>query len=495
MPLTSARFGRTSVALGFLVLPLLVSARASESPSAAQVHDALARASAAMRSIAVHGGYVWRISEDGRSRFGENPTTATQIWVQPPGTPAVGSAFLRMYEATGDTVHLDAARDAALALVHGQLESGGWDYLVEFDPELRSRWAYRADGAVAETTREGRRNLSTYDDDNTQSVIRFLVRFCVAAASHPDPRDAQIADARDYALRKLIEAQYPNGAWPQRWSGTPHDPKRLPVVPASFPEAYPREHPQTTYYSHYTLNDATHRDCVRTLLEAHRLTGVAAYREAAHRGADFLLLAQLPAPQSAWAQQYDAAMHPAWARAFEPPAVCTSESGGVLTLLLEMYSEFGDTRYLDAAKAALPWFERVRLGPDRWARLYEIGTDRPIYGDRDGRIHYSLGEISEERRTGYSWEGSYNLPTVLRRVAGAPASLSTESPRRNASSDREAASVLASQHADGSWKGPARAGTSSTETAWISSLQFVRNVETLCAWLEASRTDREPDHT
>jgi hypothetical protein len=448
-----------------------------------------------MRSIAVHGGYVWRVSEDGRSRFGENPATPTQIWVQPPGTPAVGSAFVRMYEATNDALHLEAAREAALALVHGQLESGGWDYLVEFDPALRSRWAYRADRTVAVGVREARRNVSIYDDDNTQSVIRFLVRFCVAAASRPDPRDTEIAEARDYALRKLVEAQYPNGAWPQRWAETPHDPERFPVVQASLPEDYPRTYPQTPYYGHYTLNDATHRDCVSTLLEAHRLTGVADYREAARRGADFLLLAQLPAPQPAWAQQYDAAMQPAWARAFEPPAVCTSESGGVLALLLEMYSEFGDTRYLDAAKAALPWFERVRLGPDRWARLYEIGTDRPIYGDRDGRIHYSLETISEERRTGYSWEGSYNLPTVLRRVADAPSSLSTERARRNAPSDRAAASVLASQDADGFWKGPARAGASSSETTWISSLQFVRNVETLCAWLEASHADREPDHT
>ena len=38
-----------------------------------------------------------------------------------------------------------------------------------------------------------------------------------------------------------------------------------------------------------------------------------------------------------------------------------------------------------------------------WARYYEIGTDRPILGDRDKTIHDKVNEISLERRNGYSW--------------------------------------------------------------------------------------------
>ena len=38
-----------------------------------------------------------------------------------------------------------------------------------------------------------------------------------------------------------------------------------------------------------------------------------------------------------------------------------------------------------------------------WARYYEIGTDRPIFGDRDKSIHDNVNEISKERRNGYSW--------------------------------------------------------------------------------------------
>ena len=47
------------------------------------------------------------------------------------------------------------------------------------------------------------------------------------------------------------------------------------------------------------------------------------------------------------------------------------------------------------------------IRPRTWARLYEIRTNRPIYGDRDGSVHYHLSEISEERRLGYEWQGSF----------------------------------------------------------------------------------------
>ncbi|HYT69764.1 MAG TPA: pectate lyase, partial [Gemmatimonadales bacterium] len=45
---------------------------------------------------------------------------------------------------------------------------------------------------------------------------------------------------------------------------------------------------------------------------------------------------------------------------------------------------------------------REGAGP-LWARFYEIGTNRPIFSDRDGVIRYDLREIGEERRRGYLW--------------------------------------------------------------------------------------------
>jgi len=40
-----------------------------------------------------------------------------------------------------------------------------------------------------------------------------------------------------------------------------------------------------------------------------------------------------------------------------------------------------------------------------WARYCEIGSDRPIFGERDKTIHDNVREISKERRNGYSWFG------------------------------------------------------------------------------------------
>lgn len=40
-----------------------------------------------------------------------------------------------------------------------------------------------------------------------------------------------------------------------------------------------------------------------------------------------------------------------------------------------------------------------------WPRFSEIGTDQPIFGDRDSTIHDDVNELSRERRNGYAWYG------------------------------------------------------------------------------------------
>ena len=84
-------------------------------------------------SVAAHGGYVYYYSVDLKQQWGEGVATGDQIWVQPPGTPTVGMAYLKAYEATGDSFYLKAAQDAAEALVYGQLKSRGWTNLIDFN--------------------------------------------------------------------------------------------------------------------------------------------------------------------------------------------------------------------------------------------------------------------------------------------------------------------------------------------------------------------------
>lgn len=45
--------------------------------------------------------------------------------------------------------------------------------------------------------------------------------------------------------------------------------------------------------------------------------------------------------------------------------------------------------------------------PPLWARFYELGTNRPLYLDRDSVFRYDFTEISYERRSGYSYHGTW----------------------------------------------------------------------------------------
>ena len=389
-------------------------APAAEVPLSQQAVAAMQKSTAYLRSIATEGGYLWRYSTDLTQRAGERTATATQIWVQPPGTPSVGMAFLRAYEATGDATYLDAAKAAADALAVGQLASGGWDYLIDFDPQRSSAWYRRSDiGRITPAEAAKRRNVTTFDDDNSQSALRLLLAVAEASQGSNEPRDLRIREARDYAVTKLLEAQRPNGGWPQRWNGVPVAATEYPVQPARYPVSYPREYPNVNYNGFYTLNDNTHRDCVTTLLEASRRLKRPELRAAALKGGDFLILAQMPEPQPVWAQQYNPQLEPAWARAFEPPSLCSSESVGAMRLLVDLYLESGDEKYLAPLPRAIAWFKRSEIAPGIWARMYELETNRPVYGDHDGKIRYRVEDLSPERQTGYSWRGPYGVAGVI----------------------------------------------------------------------------------
>ncbi len=121
----------------------------------------------------------------------------------------------------------------------------------------------------------------------------------------------------------------------------------------------------------------------------------------------------MPDPQPAWAQQYNPQLEPAWARAFEPPSICSSESVGAMRLLVDLYLESGDDKYLAPLPRAIAWFKRSEVAPGVWARMYELQTNKPVYGDRDGKIKYRIEDLSAERQTGYSWRGAYGVPGVI----------------------------------------------------------------------------------
>jgi PelA/Pel-15E family pectate lyase len=249
----------------------------------------------------------------------------------------------------------------------------------------------------------------TIDNDATYTQIRFLA---AVDAAQTDPR---YRAAVEKGLRYLLAAQYANGGWPQFY----------PLLPG--------------YYTHITFND----DAMTGVLEL--LRDVAEGRQpfdwvgpeirgraatAVAKGIACILRCQIEVHgvKTAWCAQHDEkTFEPVPARAYEHESISGYESVGVVRFLMGI--DHPSPAVIASIRGAVAWFEQVRLtglrieripapdlphgfdkrvvadpaAPPQWARFYEIGTNRPIFGGRDAVIRYSLAEIEGERRAGYRW--------------------------------------------------------------------------------------------
>ena len=90
---------KNSVRMGWAMMAAVVATGAvrAAAPLVTEARVTMEKATAFMRSIATEGGYLWRYSPDLKERAGEEKATATQIWVQPPGTPSMGMPFLTLH--------------------------------------------------------------------------------------------------------------------------------------------------------------------------------------------------------------------------------------------------------------------------------------------------------------------------------------------------------------------------------------------------------------
>jgi len=457
--------GLFTIALSlFLAIPV----RADD---AAPARQALERAARFLRSISTNGGYVGIYSPDLKQRYGEavyEKASSTQIWVQPPGTPSVGEVFLRAYQVTGDQQYLDAAREVGRALAWGQRKQGGWDHRVDV--------AHLTPDATKPERRSGH---CTLDDDISQGAIKFLMQL----DDHVD--EPWLDDSVRLALQFVMEAQFDNGAWPQ-W--------------------YPF---RGGYHDYYTYNDNTINDCILVMFQAHRRYREPTYLESARRGGDFIIASQIPAPQAGWAQQYSHDLQPAWARSFEPPGVCSAATARNIRTLIDVYLYTGDEKYLQPIPNAIDWLNSSKLPHeavagdevrqpvnseiDFWARLYEVKTNRPVYGDRMNprKMIYDIREVSQKERSSYGWQGTFGVPQAITyfqnvKQRGRKSILRERDATATAKSRREKAQSLEPQvqqvisrlDKQGRWvtDGMLRIGT------------FVSNMNLLCEYLEMQDT-------
>jgi PelA/Pel-15E family pectate lyase len=426
--------------------------------------------------VASHGGYVYYYSLDLEQRWGEGKATRDTIFVQPPGTPTVGMAYLKAHTATGYKFYLDAARETAESLVYGQLQSGGWTQVIHFAKTAKRMGKYR-------NGKGGGWNVSSLDDGQTQAALQFLM----LADQALQFKHARIHDAALYGLDALLKAQFANGGFPQVWT---RPVERKEVIKARFPgDDWRTEGKVKNYWDYYTLNDNLAGTVSDTLIVAHRVYKADKYRTALKKLGDFLILAQMPDPQPGWCQQYNYDMVPIWARKFEPPAITAWESQDVMETLIKIAQYTGEKKYLDPIPPALAYFNKCTLPDGRVARFYEFKTNKPLYMD----ARYQLTYDDSAAPGHYGWKQSARFARIEKNYKAVKSGDSPTRPRLAREMVEEVRRIIKAQDRDGRWitthAGERLVGQPRFARGfqYISSDVFSRHVETLSEYLASSK--------
>ncbi len=307
------------------------------------------------------------------------------------------------------------ARRIADIVVSFQTPAGGWSKNINLAKHARQPGErFAAANASPVTPKSDDYDLphestwhyiGTFDNNATITELQFLAKVISAAdATQAAPWRAAFLRGVDY----VFNAQFPNGGWPQVW----------PL--------------EGGYHDDVTYND----DAMINVLELVR--DVAGGREeyafvpaeirtraaaSLARGVQCILVSQIVVNghRTVWCQQHDAlTLRPASARNYEMPSQTAAESSVIASFLMSL--PHPEAAVVTAVHATAAWLKKtaiygraLKFGPEGrhlvdqpgagplWARYYEIGTDRPLFGDRDKTIHDNMDEISAERRRGYSW--------------------------------------------------------------------------------------------
>ncbi len=272
-----------------------------------------------------------------------------------------------------------------------QTPSGGWSKRTDMAK------AVRQPGQAFGTEED---YIPTFDNGATSTQLLLL------AKAHQATGDKRYTEAFARGLTLILSAQYPNGGWPQ-----------------SFPL-------RGGYHDHITYNDALMRDLMLVLHHVAQAKKEFAFvskaqqqaaQDSLTRALDCVIKTQVVVngKLTVWGAQHDAkTLQPAKARAYEMISLTSSESVWMLDFLMDLDNP--SPTIVQSVHAAASWYEQSKItgktwvrgaaslsddknAPPLWSRFYEIGSNKPIFGDRDDSIHYVVGEVSEERRLGYAW--------------------------------------------------------------------------------------------
>ncbi|MGM8225159.1 pectate lyase [Cellvibrio sp. ARAG 10.3] len=264
---------------------------------------------------------------------------------------------------------------------------------------------------------------ASFDNRNVYPQINYLAR------AYQQTGDSRYRDGALRGIDYILKNQYKNGGWPH--------------TPAST---------KATYHQHITfaddvmtgllqfLRDVTNSQSHFAFISPETLADI---RSAIHKGDQLILQLQISidGKPTVWAGQYDKnTLAPVGARSFELPALLAWESVAVVDYLMRIEDPTDDIK--NAVHAAAAWFDQAKIegltlqkishprtrypyhtadydlkiirdqnAEPLWARFYDLKTQQPFFANRDGKKVFSLEEVNHERRTGYSWYGSW--PSTL----------------------------------------------------------------------------------
>jgi PelA/Pel-15E family pectate lyase len=245
--------------------------------------------------------------------------------------------------------------------------------------------------------------VSTIDNDATNTQLHFL-RLVIAAL--PASQSAKYRKSYLHGIQYLLDAQMPNGGWPQCW----------PLA--------------GEYHDALTYNDDAMTESMESLqaiVDGETPFVPAAIRQRAKiavaKGMAIILKTQIVVDgrKTVWCQQHDElTLAPVSARNYEMPSEASGESSTLLIYLMGLPHPTPAVK--SAIESGVAWFQKTAIhdmiwtgdrttgrhlekspGSTIWPRYSQIGTDLPIFGDRDKSIHDDVMEISNERRNGYAW--------------------------------------------------------------------------------------------
>lgn len=332
----------------------------------------------------------------------------------PPPPKAVGPAHYNMpLDRPADWYATAEARAVADAIVSFQTPAGGWSKNQDRSIARLPGQRFSND---AETMEQNPANfdapadrfwtfVGTLDNEATWSEMRFLAK----VAAHAPGRDGDAWRASVIrGVRYLLNAQYPNGGWPQIWplEGGFHD-------SITFND-------NAVANAAMLLRDVAHGAEGFDFVPAELETQAA---EATQKAIEVILAAQVRQGDRllGWPQQVEPMrLVPTSARNYEPRSIASGETTDILIFLMGEENPSSEIRA--AVRGAAEWLQAMRVydksfemtddgrklidkagaGPI-WSRNYDLVTGRPIFGDKDQTIHDDVNEISVGRRNGYSW--------------------------------------------------------------------------------------------